>query len=75
MASLAERFEAHVDRSGDHHRWLGAVNRDRGTGRLKVGSRHVTAHRVAWELAHGPLPEGARVMPARKSRDACASST
>jgi hypothetical protein len=24
MASLAERFEAKVDRSGDHHLWLGA---------------------------------------------------
>jgi hypothetical protein len=26
MASLVERFEAQVDRSGDHHHWLGAVN-------------------------------------------------
>ena len=47
MASLAERFEAQVDRSGEHHRWLGAINADRGTGRLKVADRHVTAHRVA----------------------------
>lgn len=62
MASLAERFEAQVDRSGEHHRWLGAINRDRGTGRLKVDGRHVTAHRVAWELARGPLPAGARVL-------------
>lgn len=62
MGSLAERFEAQVDRTGDHHRWLGAVNPDRGTGRLKVGGRQVTAHRVAWELANGPLPEGARVI-------------
>lgn len=47
MASLAERFEAQVDRSDEHHRWLGAVNADRGTGRLKIAGRHVTAHRVA----------------------------
>lgn len=62
MASLEERFEAQVDRSGEHHRWLGAINADRGTGRLKVGGKHVTAHRFAWELAHGSLPAGARVL-------------
>lgn len=62
MASLAERFEAQVDRTGEHHRWLGAINGDRGTGRLKVAGRHVTAHRAAWELANGPIPTGARVL-------------
>ncbi|HUF32980.1 MAG TPA: HNH endonuclease [Acidimicrobiales bacterium] len=62
MASLGARFEAQVDRSGEHHRWLGATNPARGTGRLKVDGRQVTAHRVAWELAHGPVPAGARVL-------------
>lgn len=62
MASLAERFEAQVDRWGEHHRWLGAVNPERGTGRLKVDGRQVTAHRMAWELAKGSLPTGARVL-------------
>jgi len=62
MASLAERFEAQVDRSGEHHRWLGAINADRGTGRLKVAGKHVTAHRIAWELANGPVRTGARVL-------------
>lgn len=63
MASLAERhFEAQVDRSGGHHRWLGAINAHRGTGRLKVAGRHVTAQRVAWELANGSVPAGARVL-------------
>lgn len=62
MASLAERFEAQVDRSGEHHRWLGARNPERGTGRLKVDGRQITAHRLAWELEHGPMPPGARVL-------------
>lgn len=62
MASLAERFEAQVDRTGEHHRWLGARNPERGTGRLKVNGRQVTAHRLAWELANGPVPRGARVL-------------
>jgi integrase len=56
-----QHFEALVDRSGEHHLWLGAVNRDRGTGRLKVKGQHMTAHRVAWELAYGRLLRSAKV--------------
>jgi integrase len=52
-----------VDRSGEHHRWTGALRPDSGTGRLKVEGRHVAAHRVAWELVHGALPPGANVLP------------
>lgn len=61
--SLSERFNRRVDRTGDHHVWLGAVNADRGTGRLKVDGTNTTAHRVAWTLAHGIVPEGAQVLP------------
>jgi hypothetical protein len=59
---LATRFERQVDRTAEHHMWLGGINTDRGTGRIKVNSVYVTAHRVAWELANGPLPEKARVL-------------
>jgi hypothetical protein len=61
--SLSERFDRQVDRAGDHHIWQGALNADRGTGRLKVGGKNMTAHRVAWELTHGEVPATARVMP------------
>ena len=58
------RFESHVDRcSGDHHIWLGSRNPQRGTGKLKVGGKQVTAHRRAWELANGPVPPGSVVRP------------
>jgi integrase len=57
-----DRFEALVDRSAEHDIWTGAVNPQRGTGRLKVAGRQITAHRHAWELAHGPLPAAARVL-------------
>ncbi|MGH9209047.1 MAG: HNH endonuclease [Acidimicrobiales bacterium] len=57
---LRARFEAKVDRSGDHHLWTGSKLRD-GSGKLKIGTRTVTARRVAWELKHGPLPTGAEV--------------
>ena len=53
VEDLATRFERLVDRTGEHHLWLGSVNPTRGTGRIKVGNVAMTAHRVAWELAHG----------------------
>jgi len=59
---LATRFERLVDRTGEHHLWLGSVNPARGTGRIKVGNVAMTAHRVAWELANGALPPNERVV-------------
>ena len=59
----AARFERHVDRRGPHHLWLGSRNPQRGTGKLKVDGRQVTAHRRAWELARGAPPAGASVLP------------
>lgn len=49
-----------VDRSGDHHRFTGSVDR-RDTPQMRVEGRLTTARRVAWEVEHGPLPAGARV--------------
>lgn len=55
------RFEAKVDRTGDHHLWMGSRKAD-GTGTVKVGGRVMNARRRSWELAHGPVPPGARVL-------------
>jgi integrase len=57
---LAERFEAKVDRSGDHHLWTGSRSSG-GVGQVRVDGKLTTARRVAWELANGPLPASARV--------------
>src|ERR1700683_4835861 len=62
VEDLATRFERLVDRTGEHHMWLGGVNPDRGTGRLNVDKIEKTAHRVAWELAHGALLPTQRVL-------------
>jgi integrase len=62
VEDLASRFERQVDRDGDHHVWLGRTNPERGTGRINVNKVEMTAHRVAWELTHGPLPQKARVL-------------
>ena len=65
MAALesSAKFERHVDGSGYHHVWTGGTNPLRGTGRLKVDGKQVTAHRRAWELAFGAVPVGSAVRP------------
>lgn len=30
----------------------------KGYARLDIGDKHYRAHRIAWELLHGPIPEG-----------------
>ncbi len=60
MPTLALRFEAKVDRSGDHHMWMGSRKAD-GSGKIDIGGKSVLARRVAWELAAGPLSPGQRI--------------
>lgn len=59
--SLAERFHAKVDRRGPDEcwPWTGAVT-GKGYGHLRRGGRTegwVYAHRLAYELEHGPIPD------------------
>ena len=62
MPTLADRFEAKVDRSGEHHRWTGRTwCKADGSGLIKANGKPTTVRRVAWELAHGPLPPVGRV--------------
>ena len=59
---LAERFEERVVRipgKDSCWEWRGAVN-NRGYGEVGEGGRHcktLLAHRVAWSLANGPIPD------------------
>lgn len=56
--TVAERFWAKVDRTGDCWIWLAAQD-DEGYGRFKVTTGIVRrAHRVAWMLLVGPLTPG-----------------
>lgn len=41
--------------------WTGASTTD-GYGRKRVGGRLYLTHRLAWEEAHGPIPEGVNVL-------------
>lgn len=61
--TLAERFEAKVDRSAGPdgcHLWQGAVQ-SAGYGAIYVSGRVQLAHRVAWELVHGAIPAGHQI--------------
>ena len=41
--------------------WGGFVDR-KGYGQIRVGQVMVKTHRLAWELAHGPIPAGMAVL-------------
>ena len=59
----ARRFEAKVHKGPDCWQWGGATVRGYGQFRA-TGSEGapVPAHRFAWELAFGPIPDGADVL-------------
>jgi hypothetical protein len=55
---LADRFwiKVHKGDTGDCWLW-GGYTRD-GYGKFLANRRLRLAHRIAWELTHGPIPEG-----------------
>lgn len=59
--ATAARFWAKVDKSGECWLWLGCKNA-RGYGVFNISDRARLAHRVAWELMHGPIPKGKCVL-------------
>jgi hypothetical protein len=52
-----QRFWARVQRGDACWRWTGCIA-PTGYGRLGFRGRDTYAHRVAWELTHGPIPDG-----------------
>ncbi|MEZ5244588.1 MAG: tyrosine-type recombinase/integrase [Acidimicrobiales bacterium] len=60
MAELRDVFEAKVDRTGEHHLWLGSRTKG-GGGQIRVDGKLHTTARVAWFLEHGEPPAGSRI--------------
>jgi len=66
-ATPAQRLWPHVDRSGGAAAcwpWLGETNQ-KGYGRITMNKTprvRLLAHRVAWEIANGPVPSGLWVL-------------
>ena len=60
IISLAERLAKHTRIGPDCWEFTGMLNNS-GYGRMGRGGRNdgwVYAHRAAWEIAYGPIPEG-----------------
>jgi hypothetical protein len=62
-APVEDRFWAKVDIRGPEEcwNWMGAKLPD-GYGQFKIGSGSERAHRVAWILTHGLIPEGKDIL-------------
>lgn len=61
-ASLIERWSAYVGERGSGC-WLWAGHRDpNGYGRLNVGGKPLLAHRISWELHHGPITPAEHIL-------------
>jgi hypothetical protein len=54
MAASDDRFEAKVDRSGEHHLWTGARKAD-GTGLVKAKGRNTSSSRRRTKRTTSPL--------------------
>jgi hypothetical protein len=50
--------------------WTAGTSAD-GYGKLKVGGKWLYAHRVAWEITHGPIPAGLLVLHRCDRRRCC----
>ena len=66
MRTLRASFETKIDRSGEHHLWLGSKTK-RGAGQIRVDGKLRTATQVAWELEHGEIPPDNRVQSCPES--------
>ena len=61
--SIESRFWSKVDKSGDCWNWTKAIYINTGYGRFFVSrGKAVGAHRKAWELSKGPIPNGMNVL-------------
>lgn len=62
MIPIVERFWSKVEKLTSCWMWRAAIARD-GYGKFQIGrSKTCRAHRVAWELTNGPIPNGKQVL-------------
>jgi hypothetical protein len=63
--TAAERFWVKADRSGGPDAcwaWTRHQSKSRGYGRFRLDGKSEEAHRVAWRLTYGPIPDGLCVL-------------
>lgn len=67
MDTLENRFWAKVNKTDGCWLWTGAIE-PAGYGKITVWKDHLNkwgvarTHRVAWEIANGPVPEGLLIL-------------
>jgi hypothetical protein len=60
---LPKRMASKTRRGGDDECWQWTGSGDgKGYGKINIDGRMVHAHRVAWQLANGPIPDGLHVL-------------
>jgi hypothetical protein len=57
---VQDRFWAKVDKSGECWNWTAGLNQ-KGYGQLNAPGTSLKAHRVSFEMANGPIPDGLQV--------------
>jgi len=58
---IQDRFWTKVDKSKECWEWQGGRNKQ-GYGMIQCDGKSAKAHRVSWELLHGKIPEGIKVL-------------
>jgi len=58
---LETRFRKHYVQSEGCWEWQSSVHRN-GYGKFNIGGKTMLAHRIAWELAFGNIPDGRYVL-------------
>lgn len=64
-APLEVRFWRYVEKTDSCWLWTGKSLNKKGYGQIQIGgqgTKHKTAHRLSYELHHGPIPDGMVVM-------------
>lgn len=60
VTPLRERFynAFEFDLNGGCWLWFGAMINGTGYGSISHNSKNIAAHRLSWEIHHGPIPDG-----------------
>lgn len=72
LLAFGSRFYRKVRRRAEDQCWFWTGSKHRfGYGFIGVRGKVVTAHRVAWTLANGPIPEGLHILHSCDNPDCC----